>query len=97
MNFKNMWRKSILEPKRAEEKFNYKNNEAKAQRILIDSIKCHLIPHVVALKTAKEVYDSLIGFYESNNTNRNLTLINNLCNVMMTRSDFVVSYLMILS
>jgi hypothetical protein len=64
----------IPEPEGAEEKAKYKKNEAKAKRILIDSIKDHLIPHVVELKTAKEVYDALVGLFESNNTSRKLTL-----------------------
>lgn len=66
-------------------------NEAKTKRILIDSIKDHLIPHVVELKTAKEVYYDFVGLYESNNTNKKT---HQLHSVMMFRSDSFVSYLM---
>jgi hypothetical protein len=46
-----------LEEEEAKEKF--KKNEVKAKRILIDSIKYHLIPSVSELKKPKEMFDSL--------------------------------------
>jgi len=82
----------ILEPKRAKEKVKYKNNKRNTKRILIDLIKDHLIPHVVELKTTKELYDAFVGLYESNNTSKKLRLRHQLCSVIMTRSYFVVSY-----
>ena len=66
--------KVILDPEGAKEKAKYKKNEAKAKRILVYSIKDHLIPCVVALNNAKEVYDALVGLYESRNTSRKLNL-----------------------
>ena len=44
-------KKVIPWSKGAEEKAKHKRNDAKARRILIDSIKDHLIPHVAELKT----------------------------------------------
>lgn len=86
--------KVTLEPEGTQEKSKYKKNEAKAKRILVDSIKVQFIPHVVAWKTSKVVYDALVGLFESNNINGKLTLRNLPRNVMITGSDFVVSYLM---
>ena len=57
--------KVILEPKGVEEQAKYKKNEAKAKIILVDSMKDHLIPHVIGLKTAKVVYDALVKLYAS--------------------------------
>lgn len=52
----------------------------------------HLIPHVVELKTAQDMYDALVGLFKSNNTSKKLR--HQLHSVMMPRSDYVVSYLM---
>ena len=41
----------IAEPKGDEAKEKYKKNMVKAKRIIADSIKDHLIPHVSSLKT----------------------------------------------
>ena len=45
----------VLEPEGDEAKANHKKNLAKARRIIADSIKDHLIPHVSAFKTPKDV------------------------------------------
>ena len=37
----------------------HKKNLVKAKRIIVDSIKDHLIPQVSSLKTPKEMFDSL--------------------------------------
>jgi hypothetical protein len=72
----------------------HKKNEEKSKRILIDSIKYHLIPHIVELKTAKGMFDALVGLFESKNTSRKLALRNYLCCIMMTTSDSVATYFM---
>ena len=42
-----------------EAKALHKKNLVKAKRIMVDSIKDHLIPYVSILKTPKEMFDSL--------------------------------------
>jgi hypothetical protein len=37
--------------------------EARAQRILLDGVKDHLIPHLVEKKAAKEMWDALTKLY----------------------------------
>ena len=37
----------------------HKKNLVKAKKIITDSIKDHLIPHVSSLKTLKDMFDSL--------------------------------------
>ena len=69
----------------AKEKAKHKNNEENAKRILIDSIKYQLISHVANLKTTKEMYDSLVGLFESKNTSRKLALRHQLHCIMMSR------------
>ena len=47
-----------------EEKAAHKRSMPKIKRIIADSIKDHLIPHVSAFKTLKEVYDALTKMFE---------------------------------
>jgi hypothetical protein len=90
----NYIKQNVSEPESVEEKARHKKNEAKAKRILIDSVKYHLIPHIVELKTAKEMFDALVGLFERKNTSRKLALRNQLCCIMMTKSDSVATYFM---
>ena len=59
-----------------EAKSLHKKNLVKAKRIIADSIKDHLIPHVFFLKTPKEMFGSLTKLFEGKNINRKITLRN---------------------
>ena len=59
-----------------EAKDTHKKNLVKAKRIIADSIKDHLIPHVSAFKTVKKVFDSLKNMFEGKNINQNMKLRN---------------------
>ena len=39
--------------------------EAKAQRLILDGIRDHLIPHVAKKKTSYEMWNTLKGLYEA--------------------------------
>ena len=43
----------VAEPEEAEAKEKHKKDLIRAQRIIVDSIKDHLIPHVYSKKTLK--------------------------------------------
>ena len=47
----------VLGPEGDEAKGTRKNNLDKANRIIVNSVKDHLIPHVSSFKTPEEVYD----------------------------------------
>jgi hypothetical protein len=47
----------------------HETKEAKAQRIILDGVKDHLIPHLVEKKTAKEMWDALKNLFEAKNEN----------------------------
>ena len=64
-----------------EAKVTHKNILVKPKRIIADSIKDHLIPHVSSLKTPKEAFDALTKLFEGKNINRKMTLRNQLKNV----------------
>ena len=51
------------------------------KRIIVDSIKDCLIPHVSFFKTPKEVFDALTKMFEGKNINWKMTLRNQLKNV----------------
>ena len=73
-------------PKGDEAKAIHKKNLVKAKRIIADSIKDHLIPHVSSLKKPKEVFDALTKLFEGKNINQTMTLRNHIKNVKIQNS-----------
>ena len=59
----------VPKPEGNEAKVAHKRSMAKAKRIILDSIKDHLFPHVSAFKKLKEVYDALKKMLEGKNIN----------------------------
>jgi hypothetical protein len=84
----------VLEPEEEDQKTKHKKNEKKAKRIVLDSVKDHLIPHISELQAARQMYEALNRLYESKDINQNLTFRNQLRNMKMDNSEFVTSYLM---
>jgi hypothetical protein len=56
----------------------HNKKEIKVERILLDSMKDHLIPHLFEKKMTKEMFDALVSLLQSNNMNRNMVLRNKL-------------------
>ena len=56
----------VLVPKGDEAKALHKKKLVMAKRIIDDSIKDHLIPHVSSLKTPKAMFDALTKLFEGN-------------------------------
>jgi hypothetical protein len=82
----------LSKAKDEEEKEKFIKNEVKAERILTNSIKDHLIPNVLELNTTKEMFDSLTRLYERRNTNCKLTLWHQLRKVTMNKSETIVNF-----
>ena len=82
----------VPEPEGDEAKDAHKKNMAKAKRIIVDSIKDHLIPHVFSFKTPKEVYDALTKMFEGKNINQKMTSRNQLNNVKIQNFETIQSY-----
>lgn len=87
----------IPEPTNDNGKATYKKNEAKAKRILFDSVNDRLIPHIFQLKIAKEVYDALTSLFETKNSSWKRALRNKLRNINMTKTDAIATYFMKIS
>jgi hypothetical protein len=81
------------EPNEDEAKEKYKKNLVKAKRIIVDSIKDQLIPHVSSLITPKQMFDALSRLYEGKNIKRKMTLRTQLKNVEMQSSETIQSYI----
>ena len=64
----------IAEPKEDEAKEKHEQDLLKAMRIIVDSIKDHLIPQVSSKKTPKQMYDAVSRMYEGRNINRKMNL-----------------------
>ena len=86
----------VLEPSDPKEKAVCKNMIL-AKRIIIDSMKDHLVPTVSKLKSAKEMFDSLHSVYEINNTSRILALRMQLLHIKMCKGDSIVSFFLKIS
>ena len=62
------------------------------KRIIVDSIKDHLIPQVSYLKTPKDMFDTLTKLFEGKNINLKMTLRNQLKNVKIQNVETIQSY-----
>jgi hypothetical protein len=59
----------VPEPNDAIEKAKHQKDTIRANKIIVDSIKDHLIPYVSSKKTPKEMFDALTRLYEGKNIN----------------------------
>jgi hypothetical protein len=72
----------------------HKKKKVKAKRVLLESIRDHLIPHITEKTSAREMYVALVGLYQNGNTGRKLHLKHQLQVVKMSNEDTVVNCLM---
>jgi GTP cyclohydrolase I len=64
----------------------------KAKRIIVDSVKDHLIPQVSSKNTPKDMFDALTRMYEGKNINRKMNLRTQLKNTKMQKEETVQDY-----
>jgi hypothetical protein len=67
--------------------------EAKDQRIILDGVKDHLIPHLAEKKTTKEMWNALKDLFEAKNENRKMAFKDKLHDTKMGKEESVSSYL----
>ena len=91
-DFEKYIKDEIPEPKEAEAKEKHKKDLIRAQRIIADSIKDHLIPQVSSKKTSKEMYDVLSRMYEGRNINRKMNLRGQLKGTTMSKGEPIQEY-----
>jgi len=85
-------KEEVAEPEDVAEKAKHQEDSIRAQRIITDSIKDHLIPYVSSKKTPKEMFVSLSKLYEGKNINRKMNLRSQLKNTKMQKGEMVQEY-----
>ena len=68
--------------------------DIKSQRVIMDVVKDHLIPHVVEKLSTREMFKALVDLFQSDNLNRNMVSRNKLKSILMSRSDNIINYFM---
>lgn len=71
-------------------KSKYKKCEVKAKKIIVDSLKDHIITYVSKLKNSKDMYNMLIGMYEVNNLNHIISFKIQLRDIKMTKQESII-------
>ena len=77
-----------------EDKPRWRKNDAKARRILVDSVRDHLVPQISEKTTAGKMFKTLKKLFEHSSINVTLTLRNKLSIMKMTKSENIASYFM---
>jgi hypothetical protein len=85
-------KEEVEEPEDAVEKAKHQKDLIRAQRIIADSIKDHLILYVSSKKTPKEMFDALSKLYEGKNINQKLNLRTQLKNTKMQKGEMIQEY-----
>jgi hypothetical protein len=89
--------KTLPETTTDEEKEIRREEDVKARKIIIYSVRDHLLPRISNLKTTYEMYEALKDMFESDNTLRALTLKGQLQSTKMTKGDTVATFFMKIS
>jgi hypothetical protein len=89
--------KILLATTTNEEKNIRKEEDVKAIKLIINSVRDHLLPHISNLKTTYKMFEELKKMFESENTLRDLTLKSQLQSTKMTKGDTVSIFFMKIS
>ena len=71
----------------------HKVKEAKSQRLILDGIRDHLIPHLAEKNSSYEMWNTLKGLYEAKNENQIMALKKKLQGTKMAKGEGVASFL----
>jgi hypothetical protein len=74
-----------------------KEEDVKAIKLIIYSVRDHLLPRIANLKTTYDMYEALKEMFESDNILRALTLKSQLQSTKMTKSDTIAIFFMKIS
>ena len=82
----------VVEPTKFEAKETYEQDLIKEMKIIVDSIKDHLIPPVSSKKTPKKMYDALSRMYEGKNINKKMNFRSQLKGTKMSNGESIQDY-----
>ena len=85
------------EPKEDEVKEKHMKDLIREKRIIVDSIKDHLIPQVSSKETQNYMHYSLAKMYEGRNINRNMNLRGQLKSTKMSQGESIQDYFTMVS
>ena len=74
-------------------KVAYEKKNIKAQRILFDVIKDHVIPHITRKHNVYEMWVAPTKLYQSSNENRKMVLHEKLKSIKMVKDEGMATYL----
>ena len=84
--------KTIEEPTCNVGRIAYKKKQAKARRIIYDSVKETLMPTITPLKTAKECFDTLTNLYEKKACSQKRVLKKRLRTLKMNKDEGIAPF-----
>jgi hypothetical protein len=70
----------------------FRRNQAKAKRVIFDSVKDNIMPVLTSLMTTKDCYDTLVNLYEKTTPNQKRILKNKLKYLKMEKGESVSSF-----
>ena len=79
-------------PKIESEKVTWKRHNNKVMKIIIDSVKDHILPSIAKLQTAFEMFSTIQDTFEINNTSRLLALKQDLLYIKMKSGESITQY-----
>jgi len=62
---------------------------AKMKRVILDSVKNHLIPHISRKTMRKGMFDALVTIYQIENINRKVLVQNNFRAMQMIKTNII--------
>ena len=84
--------KEIPIPQDETKKLTWKRRNNKARKIIVHSVKDHILPSISKIKSAYEVFKTIKNTFEINNSSRLITLKSQLLNTKMEKGDSIHSY-----
>ena len=71
----------------------FKKRNIKVKRVILDSVKDHIVPQVAGRDYAFQMWESLSNLYQSSNQNKKMVLREKLRGTKMARGESVTAYL----
>lgn len=84
--------KEVPRPEEEDHQAAWNRNDVKPRRILMDSVKSHLIFHISKEDTAKEMFNTLKNLFERDRTSKSIALRTQLHTIKMKKLESVDSY-----
>ena len=82
----------VEEPTNNARRETFRKSQAKAKRIIFDSVKDSIMPAMTSLMTAKDCMDTLVNLYEKHAPSQKMTLKHKLKYLKMEKGESVASF-----